>query len=177
MKNSRVKILVSVVLFLIGGILLLTTAMVSVVQEAAGGFSSGEKSEIIITPHQAKRMGTSMMESKGDEAVLYEAYEGYAIYKLTFDVTNHGVEETYGVDFGLDFIGHDYDDVYQFWMDEPYYEEEPLFYYDYLPYVPAYRTAKLTRYVQVKEGVEEIIATYYTDIYYENEAEIIIRLP
>jgi len=176
MKNLNKNKMLSVVFFFIGFILLITISMMAVMNATTVNLLDSDRTDISMELAEVEKIGKSMSYDCGEEVVLLEANDGYEIYKMTFEVKNSSPEETYTIDFGVDFVGAQYDDVYTVWLEEPYYENPPLFSYDAQPYIPAYRTAKLIRYVQVKEGVEEIQVTYYTDSYYEKQSELSVTI-
>lgn len=165
MKYSTGKVLISVICFIMGAIFLITGVMLALMGKVNSSIVYGDETEgssCSVTVRNVEEIGDEYSVVYGDETITYTVdYADYSIYEITFSVWNEGVEELYSADPGIFISGEDYSDVYEMWISGPDYDETPLFYYESEPYVPAYCVAEVKYYVQVRDGVTELTASYY----------------
>lgn len=172
MKHIKWKLILSIV-FLVFGIQILFSGIAYTFTRKVTSFSTAEQ-DCTVQLAEVKKIGSIYSETIGDETISHEADVGYTIYEIIFSVTNVGLEEYYSEGPDIYFEGYEYSDVYELWDLGYDYEEDPLFYYDSQPYLPAGRSVDASYYVQVKDGVSEFTASYRPS--YDAD-EVVLSIP
>ncbi len=158
---SRGKVVISVVFIIMGMVFLFMGMTFHSIPDRnnseAGSFGGNSEEEekdffCVVTHMRTENLGDTYQGST--------AAEGYSYCRLHFGVTNIGEREYYAEAPSLYLQGENYDDVYEYWDASEYDDTEYLFEYDSQPYLPAGRTGKFSKVVEVRDSVTEIFGTY-----------------
>lgn len=154
-----IKIIVSMILLGISAFYALGTYLVVVDsrEDAVDNIKSYLQVEYLGSEYLGERA-----EINGDEK---QAEEGYAFYKLQFQLENISSEVCFsGFDYLIAIDGEQYGEVRQVLTPLEYYpiEISPVgIYSTTIPVLPGKTQMDLIYYVEVQEGVEQLFARYY----------------
>lgn len=157
--NTLVFRIVGILFLTTGVILLVATLQFWIKRAATGLFGASEKGSYCT-------MEVVGSERLGDTYEGAQAEEGYTFYRLDFQVTNEGNETRYGDNYYGIYFNEDngrYNDVLDWWSDSSDDEEQQEYLfedYDY-SYLPAGRTGRYQKVVQILDGVKSFTVDYY----------------
>ena len=123
-----------------------------------------------------EQLGNTLENSSGE---ILEAYEDYTYYRLLFEIENRGNGEYWGAPSQALYIdGHQYDDVWEVY-EYPYeyeYDSDKLFSSYEEQTLPGKTRVSSEIYVMVRDGVDELMASYHEDWENWDEAEKELQL-
>ncbi len=168
--SRTVKLVIGILFLVFSGLYLMGVVSYAVYAKAeASYYSAGDCLHMEF--EDSEYMGETAVTEWGSEN---RAEPGYGIYRMIFRVENQGCSAFYGTPAGrIHLDGENWDDRGAIMYHDPSYNA--LFADGARPFVPGKSEVRVILYVEVKEGVETLTASFWT-VGNEDKNEIKISL-